>query len=721
MIFFGKAIQVEKLEDGIAKLQFDLQDESVNKFNIATSSELGQALDVIEADKTICGVLVCSAKPVFIVGADITEFVSVFAAGDAAVTSHIEANNHNFNRLEDLSVPTVAAINGYALGGGFEVCLACDYRVMSSDARVGLPETKLGLIPGWGGTVRLPRLAGLDVAVEWIAGGAEHRSDAALKAGVVDGVVASDQLQAAALEVLRRAIASELPVKSRRKQKQAPMRHNEMEGLLAFESSKMFVGAKAGKNYPAPVKAIKVMQEGAKLERAEAQKIETAGFVKLAQTSVAKNLVGLFLNDQLVGKKAKQWEKQASQKVERAAVLGAGIMGGGIAYQSALKNVPVKMKDIEQKGIDLGLKEAANLLNKRVDRGRMTAADMAQTLNRIEPALTYDGFETIDLVVEAVVENPKVKKSVLQEVEKTVSESAVLCSNTSTISIDVLAEGLQRPANFCGMHFFNPVHAMPLVEVIRGKATSDQTIAKTVAYANTLGKKAIVVNNCPGFLVNRVLFPYFAGFSMLVRDGADFQQIDKVMERWGWPMGPAYLLDVVGLDTGVHAEAVMAEGFPDRMNKTFKAATDILYESGRLGQKNGKGFYDYAQDKKGKTVKVVTDESYHLLQPHVEGKKEFSDEDIVARMMIPMALELARCLEENIVGSAAEADMALIYGLGFPPFRGGVFCWLDEMGLAEFLKLAAPFESLGPLYQVTEAIRSKAANNQSYYQKEIQA
>ncbi len=457
------------------------------------------------------------------------------------------------------------------------------------------------------------------------------------------------------------------------------------------------------------------MQDGAKLSRDEAIKVETGKFVELAQTSVAKSLVGLFINDQVIGKKAKAWEKQSDKKVKKAAVLGAGIMGGGIAYQSAYKGTPIVMKDIAQAGIDLGLNEAAKLLNKRVDRGRMTAAKMAEVLNRIDPALAYDGFENIDIVVEAVVENPKVKHAVLAEAESKISKDTILCSNTSTISISYLAEALKRPENFCGMHFFNPVHAMPLVEVIRGAKTSDGAIARTVAYANALGKKAIVVNDCPGFLVNRVLFPYFAGFSMLLRDGADFQKVDKVMERWGWPMGPAYLMDVVGIDTGVHAEKVMADGFPDRMGKTFTAASDVMFEAERYGQKNSKGFYDYKPDKKGKPQKVVTEVSYELLKPHVAEAREFSDEEIIARMMVPMATELARCLEEDIVASAPEADMALVYGLGFPPFRGGLFRWIDEVGIKQFAEMAAPLESLGPLYQLTDGMKEMIAANSQYY------
>ena len=715
MIFSGDAITVEDIGDGLAHLRLDLKGESVNKFNLLVSKELEHALDALESRKNVQGLLISSGKAAFIVGADITEFGPVFAQGEDAVRTHLLTNSRNFNRIEDLPFPAVVAINGYALGGGLEMCLACDFRIMSDSAKIGLPETKLGLVPGWGGIVRLSRLAGLDTAVEWIASGNEYKGAAALKAGVVDGVVDSADLLPSATDVLRRAASGKLPYQPRRKQKTGPLQHNDMEGLLAFESSKMFVGAQAGRNYPAPVAAIKAMQDGAKLNRDDAQKIEANTFIKLAQTSAAKNLVGLFLSDQYITKKAKQWEKQATTEVKRAAVLGAGIMGGGIAYQSASRGVPIKMKDINQKGIDQGLAEAAKLMTKRVESGKASVADMAATLNRIEPTLMYDGFSDVDVVVEAVVENPKVKKAVLAEVEAAVKPSTILCSNTSTISIDALADGLSRPENFCGMHFFNPVHAMPLVEVIRGKRTSDDAIALTVAYANSLGKKAIVVNNCPGFLVNRVLFPYFAGFSMLVRDGADFQVVDKVMERWGWPMGPAYLLDVVGLDTAVHAQSVMAEGFPQRMAKSFKPAPDILYDAGRFGQKNNMGFYNYEQDKKGKPVKVATQDSQALLAAHVDSKKDFSDEEIIARMMVPMATEMVRCLEEQIVASPAEADMALVYGLGFPPFRGGIFRWLDEQGLDRFIALAKQFSHLGPLYQVTADMEERVKSGTTYY------
>ena len=715
MIYQSDALTVKRLEGDIAELNFDLKGESVNKFDQNTVSSLTSALDALEAESGIKGLLVTSGKPVFIVGADITEFTSLFGASKDDIKPFTGINNANFNRLARLPYPSCAAINGFAMGGGLEICLACDFRVMSSAAKVGLPETKLGILPGWGGTVRLPRIIGVDEAVMWMATGAEKRADEALKTGAVDAVAAPEQLREVALTTLQGGIEGKLDYQRRRDIKHGPLPLNDTEAMMSFFTIKSMVGQQAGKNYPAPVKVVEVIEAARSMGLEDALEVEADGFAELATTDVAAALVGVFLSDQLLGKKAKDWEKKADKKIERAAVLGAGIMGGGIAYQSAYRGVPIKMKDIAQPGLDLGLSEANKLLAKRVARGRMTPEKMGEVLNSIDPMLTYDRFDEVDIVVEAVVENPKVKHAVLAETEKQISPDAVLASNTSTISITYLAEALERPENFCGMHFFNPVHAMPLVEVIRGEKSSDNAIARTVAYANQLGKKAVVVKDCPGFLVNRVLFPYFGGFNMLLRDGADFQAVDKIMERWGWPMGPAYLMDVVGIDTGVHAAQVMAEGFPDRMQPDFKSATEVMFEHERYGQKNGKGFYEYAPDKRGKPRKTVNEDVYQLIAPVVGERTEFEREDIIARMMLPMAIEMARCLEEGIVGSAAEADLALLYGVGFPPFRGGIFRWMDTVGLAHIAEASGKFAALGKAYELTEGMKAKLAAGESYY------
>lgn len=374
------------------------------------------------------------------------------------------------------------------------------------------------------------------------------------------------------------------------------------------------------------------------------------------------------------------------------------------------------MKDINENSLDLGMNEAAKLLNKQLERGKVDGLKMASILATIRPTLDYAGIERAQVIVEAVVENPKVKAAVLAEVEALIGEDTVLASNTSTIPIDQLAKSLKRPENFCGMHFFNPVHRMPLVEIIRGAKTSDKTLAAVVAYATQMGKTPIVVNDCPGFFVNRVLFPYLAGFGMLVRDGGDFHQIDKVMEKqFGWPMGPAYLLDVVGIDTAHHAQAVMAAGFPERMNKDYRDAVDVMFDNQRFGQKNGQGFYRYTQDAKGKPRKENDEQVDKLLAEISQPLQEFSDEDIIARTMIPMINEVVRCLEEGIIASAAEGDMALVYGLGFPPFHGGVFRYLDTLGSANYVEMAQRYAHLGALYHVPAGLRAKAEHNESYY------
>ena len=716
MIYAGNAIQVEMHDHQLAKLTFDLKHQSINKLNVATLIELQQAIAAVSSNGSIKGLMLASAKATFIVGADITEFLNFFGIEEQAL---IDANmevNSTFSCLEDLPMPTVSLINGLALGGGFELCLSTDYRIMTPDAKVGLPEVKLGIFPGWGGTVRLPRLIGLDNAIEWICGANEKKSAEALKDGAVDAIVANDQLLEAGVHLLNQCLACELDYQTKRAVKIAKLSLPPMEQMMAFETSKGFVAGKAGPHYPSPLTAIKTMQKHAGMTRDRALAIEAKGFAKMAQTPVAANLVGIFLADQYLKRTVKALAPKAT-KVGQAAVIGAGIMGGGIAYQSAYKGVPIVMKDIAEPAIQLGLDEATGILEKRVSRGRMKPAQMAKVLNNIRPTLSYADIASVDLVVEAVVENPKIKGIVLAELEAQVKHDAVIASNTSTISIDLLAKSLKDASRFCGMHFFNPVHKMPLVEVIRGSKTSDETIATTVAYAAAMGKKPIVVNDCPGFFVNRVLFPYFGGFGILLEQGINFSRVDKIMERFGWPMGPAYLLDVVGIDTAHHAQAVMAEGFPERMAGQGEAAVDLMFKEQRFGQKNKLGFYAYEKDKKGRLQKQIDHALVEKLAGLCENPIELSDEQIIDHLMIPLCLEVARCLEENIVASPAEADLALVYGIGFPPFLGGALKYIDTIGLKNFCDKADTLAAVSPLYSVPTQMREMAAQGETFYGK----
>jgi 3-hydroxyacyl-CoA dehydrogenase/enoyl-CoA hydratase/3-hydroxybutyryl-CoA epimerase/enoyl-CoA isomerase len=708
MLYQGTTLTVAEIEPGIAELCFDQRGAAVNTLGQHALRELGEALQRLSASRGLQGLLLVSAKTGFIAGADVTEFTALFAAADTELSAQIAQAHTVLNALEDLPVPTVAAINGSALGGGFELCLSADFRVAADTATVGLPEVKLGIHPGFGGTVRLPRLIGCDNANEWIGSGAEKTAAQALAAGAVDAVVAPEQLRAAALDLLRQCAQGKLDYQHRRDEKQAPVLLNDIERMMAFMTAKALVAAQAGPHMPAPVAAVKAMEKSAGLARAPALEVETRSFVKLVKTPQAEALIGVFLNNQALAKHNRRFEQQA-RPVQRGGVLGAGIMGGGIAYQSALKGVPVLMKDVAEQGLQAGIAEAAKQLTQRVDRARMTPAQMAEVLGHIRPTLDYQGFGQLDIAVEAVVENAKVKKSVLAECEAQMDAQAVLASNTSTISITELAGALQRPQQFCGMHFFNPVHRMPLVEVIRGRDTADATVATVINYAKTMGKTPIVVNDCAGFFVNRVLFPYFIGFNLLMRDGADFRQVDRVMEKFGWPMGPAFLLDVVGIDTADHTTPVMAAAYPERMAFAGKPLHTLFFEQKRYGQKNGRGFYLHTLDRKGKPQKREDPEALALVATYQQQQRDFADEEIVARLMVPMCIEAARCLEEGIVGSAAEADMGLLLGIGFPPFRGGALRYIEQMGVAEFCALADRYAELGNAYVPTEKLRQMAA------------
>lgn len=714
MLYQSENIQADWVKQGIVELTFNAKG-SINKLDTKTVAMLSEALTVLEATPGLNGVILRSEKPAFIVGADITEFLSLFDAPEEELTQWLHFSNQIFSRLEDLPVPTVSAINGYALGGGCECVLATDFRIASPDLRIGLPETKLGIMPGFGGSVRLPRLIGVDNALEIITAGKDVDAQTALQNGLIQAIVPLENLKESAISLIEQAIEGKIDWKAARHPKTVPLRLTELEHKMSFSVAKGMVMKVAGPHYPAPITAVKTIEKAAFLNRDEALALETENFVKLTRTDVAKALVGIFLNDQYVKNITK---KRHAELPKQAAVLGAGIMGGGISYQSALKGIPVIMKDINPKSLELGMNEALSLLQKRHEKGRMNAVDMAKTLASIQPTLNYASVSDADVIVEAVVENPKVKATVLAETEALLADNAILASNTSTIPISLLAKSLKRPENFCGMHFFNPVHRMPLVEIIKGEKTSEETINRIVSYASKMGKTPIIVNDCPGFFVNRVLFPYFAGFSLLLRDGADFIAVDKVMEKaFGWPMGPAYLLDVVGIDTANHAQAVMAHGFPDRMGTIERDAIALLYEQQRYGQKNNHGFYNYSVDKRGKKQKSVDDQIQTLLQQHAGKTQEFSQDAIIARMMIPMINEVIRCLDEGIIASPAEADIALVYGLGFPPFRGGVFRYLDTIGLAQFVADAQQYASLGPLYQIPESLKQKAQRNETYYPK----
>ena len=716
-MFEGNTLSLTTLDNDYAEIKFDSQSGSVNKFNAETLAELRQAMDMLKQQQGIKGLLLSSGKSVFVVGADITEFKGMFSASKEQFIEAAYVVNELFSEIEDLPYPSVAAINGFALGGGFEVCLACDCRVISSKAAIGLPETGLGIIPGWGGTVRLPRLIGYTDAVQWIVSGQQQKPAAAQQAGAVDVIAEPEELRTESLKVLQEMVDGTRDYEARRLQKTSPLTLSDAELEAAASNYRAAVVGKLGSHYPAQLKAIDLVAGAASLGREEAVRRENVAFYEISQTPQARALVGLFLNEQYVVKLAKNRAvAHKPEPIKTAGVIGAGIMGGGIAYQNAIRGYSVVMKDIAQPALDLGIDEATKLLSKSVSRGKLTEDKAQQLLSSISPTLVDSDITGCEILVEAVVELEVVKMQVLAAAEALLPTTSIMTSNTSTISINRLAEPLQRPENFCGMHFFNPVHAMPLVEIIRGEHTSDATVAAVCTYALGLGKKPIVVNDCPGFLVNRVLFAMLFGLEIMISEGADFQQIDKVMEGWGLPMGPAYLMDVIGIDTINHCYPVMMDGLPQRFKKTADVwPTEAVCNAKRLGQKNGLGYYRYELNEKGKPAKAVDPEVIAMLESLYGAAKQLEADEIIDRLMVAMAMEMIHCLEEGVVASPAEADMALIYGVGFPPFHGGICRWMDEIGLQEICDRGDRYLSISELYRPTEKLRAMAANGETLY------
>ncbi|WP_123718334.1 fatty acid oxidation complex subunit alpha FadB [Pseudomonas poae] len=709
-MFQGKAVNLTALDGGIVELCFERQGGSVNKLDALTLNELREALELLRAKQGINGLLISSAKDTFIVGADLGELAILRRQSGEDIARINGGQSAVFSLLEELPFPTLAIINGLALGGGFELTLACDYRTMSDTAQVGLPEVGLGLFPGLGGSVRLPRLLDLATALDWIASGKNQKAGVALQAGAVDTVVESGLLrQTALLELLTSHRSTAWKI--RRQQRLQPAQIGKPQIFADARSA----ARKSQPMVPALHTLIDLVEQTITLDRDTALRLEAAAFARTLKTQAAASLIQIFHNEQLLKRKAREYGRTAG-KLEKAGVLGAGIMGGGIAYTSSVRGIPVVMKDIAEPALELGINEARKQLGKQVTSGRLTPEQAEAIDKQITPTLTYEQFDQLDIVVEAVIENLSVKKSVLAEVERHCQANCVLASNTSSLSIAELSSALQRPHQFVGMHFFNPVPVMPLVEVICGPGTSQIAAATIASYASTMGKTPVVVRDCPGFLVNRILTAYILAFLRLVRDGADFIEIDRVMQEFGWPMGPAYLQDVVGMDTANHVIAHIANGYGERLLPGFEHAVERMASLGRFGQKTGLGFYRYETDPNGRPRKILADDTHRLLREiQPRGPQPFSDTEIIQRMMLPLIIEAARCLDEGVAASAAEIDMALILGIGLPRYLGGALCYADWLGMPEILNQCSGFATLGGLYSPTASMREMAGSGRRYY------
>ena len=702
-IFAGEALRVLRAPHDLVELCFDRKGESVNKLDALARAELLEATRILRGGSGVSGVCVTSAKETFIVGADLFEFPPLFAQSAADVAASLAAQSAVLTAFADLPVPTLAAINGLALGGGFEMALACDYRLMADTARVALPEVTLGIMPGYGGAVRLPRLIGAAAALEWISSGRQHSGAEAVAAGAVDALVPLTGLRESAIGRLREAAARNDWQSRRGARRGAAAVAGLAEGLARLKAA-----PGASRHFPAALAAAEFIEASAPLPCELALKREAEAFSRIAGTPAAQALVQLFINEQIVRKEAKRLARLGSRP-RGAVVLGAGIMGGGIAYTSALHGIPVLLQDSSAQALQLGRQEALELLDRQVGSGRLEAGRAAAIGESIRTTCAGNPYDEAEVVIEAIVEDLRVKQSVLGSLEPRVQPGTVIASNTSSLSITELGRVLEKPERFVGMHFFNPVPVMPLVEVIRGERSGEAALATVATYAMAMGKTPVIVKDCPGFLVNRILTAYCVGFLRLIHDGADFEQVDRVMEAFGWPMGPACLQDVIGLDTGRHVFRHIADAYPARMRLDFPDAVSRMAEQGRLGRKNGSGFYRYEAEPKGKPVRRAAPEAHALLaaiQPR--GRRSFADEQIVDRLMLPMVIEAAVCLDEGVASSAAAIDLALVLGLGFPRHYGGALKFADITGLGSLLERCARYAALGGGYEPTPRMREMA-------------
>jgi 3-hydroxyacyl-CoA dehydrogenase/enoyl-CoA hydratase/3-hydroxybutyryl-CoA epimerase/enoyl-CoA isomerase len=699
------------VQDGVAIVTFDLPGARANTLGRAVFEEFEQLVRTLSSRTDLRGLILRSGKPgMFIAGADIKEIGGGHVDADAV--RKIAKRGHDLvASFESLPFPTVAAIDGSCMGGGLELALGCDYRLAGTNPKteIGLPEVKIGILPGWGGTQRLPRVIGPSLAAEMICSGEPAKADRAKNIHLILDVVPSDRLIPEAMRVI--AWANETGEwKKLRHRKQQPVGLTEEQAMFAFAVARAQVQAKAGKDYPAPLAALTAIEKGCNQSLEDGLKVETEAFVPLVGSPVSRNLIAVFFMTQRLAKDpGVSDDKVQPRAVNQVGVIGAGIMGGGIAGACVRRGVPALITDTFPAAVEKGVTNIAKSMQGRVEAGKMAPADMAGALARLSTSMTLAALADRDVVIEAVTEDEKVKVKLFAEIEKVLPPGGTLASNTSTISITRMAREIKHPENFAGMHFFNPVERMQLVEVIRGEKTSDATVATLVALGKRIGKTPIVVRDCPGFLVNRILFPYLNEALVMLEEGAAPRALDKAGLAFGMPMGPITLEDVVGLDTSLLAGNVVNTAFTDRSAKT--KILDELVAAKRFGQKSGAGFYSYAKGPRGIDDPALTP----FLEKVRKGNRELSGEEMTDRLFLPMLTEASRLLEEGIVRDPADVDMGLILGIGFPPFRGGILRWADDLGLPAVVEKLKKYESLGKRFSPTEQIRRLAAERKGFY------
>lgn len=703
---------------GIGWVTFDDPERSQNVLTEAVMRRLEELLREVEelarAEQIRVLVLRSGKEDSFVAGADVDAIAAIEDPAEGERASRL--GQAIFMQLETLPIPTVAAIHGTCLGGGTEMALACRYRLVSDadSTRIGLPEVQLGILPAWGGTTRLPRLVGLQAALDMLLTGTRISAGKADRIGFASRVLPREIFLEAVGDFADRT--PEMPSGASRPSRGFLTRllEDTAPGRFAvFRTARSKVLSRTGGHYPAPLAILDVLEKhlGGSVERCLEAEARAAG--RLIASPVCRNLVHVFKLRQAARKEAGVAPGTEPRTVDAVGVLGAGVMGGGIAQLAAYHGRRVRMKDIREEAVTTGLQHARSLFDKAVSKKKLREREAHRAMERITGGVEYHGFQTLDLVVEAVVERMEVKRSVLAETEAVVSDACVLATNTSSLSVDAMAEALEQPERFGGLHFFNPVHKMPLVEVIRGRQTDDVTVATLHALVVELGKVPVVCADAPGFLVNRILGPYLNEAGWLLADGATVAEIDRAATEFGMPMGPLRLVDEVGIDITRHAGETLYEAFGERMAPAPPLVA--IAETERLGRKNGRGFYRYEDgDEAGVDPGVYDDLGSTVPDPRGE---LVDSRTIRARLTLAMINEGARVLEDGVVPRAGDVDLGMIMGTGFPPFRGGLLRFADSLHLrAVVSRLQEVAATSGTRFEPAPLLTELAHADTTFYQ-----
>ena len=692
-------------ERGIATLTFDTPKSSVNVLCFDALYELREHISNLEGDSTVKALFIESAKvDIFIAGADIKE-IKAFK-DEAEIVSKLRESQEIFNRLEQLPFPTVAVIDGACLGGGLELAMACNYRIAANDAhtRIGLVEVSLGIIPGLGGTQRLPLLVGFTKAIELITASKRLKGDKALKLGLVDASVPSGYLGFKKEEYIKAILDGTLEAKVQAKRK--GIKWYEMLALakmLIANMARKAVNKKTNGHYPAPLQAIDVLEETLTKSLEDGLQVELEVFAPLATSEISKNLIELFFTSEQLKKESFSTAK--AKPIDTAAVIGVGTMGSGIAWALAHRDIPVRLGARKMSSIAKAMTKMMKSFESIKRRGRLTDREIGLKMDRVTHTTSMQGLGNVDIVVEAVSEDPKVKQNVFTDVESKVREDTIIATNTSSINITSLAISASHPERFVGMHFFNPVQMMPLVEVIAGEETSDETVASVVALAKKLGKTPIKVSECAGFLVNRTLLPYLNEAAKMFEEGENVEHIDKILTDFGMPMGPFTLADEVGIDIGDKVSSILYDAYGSRMQPS--SVLGRMIEKEWLGKKTGKGFYLHKGKKR----------SYNSEMTALQyGHKILEENIILDRAILIMVNEATKCLEEGVVANARYLDMAMVMGTGFPAFRGGLLRYADSEGLENIVqRLEALAEQYGERFEPAGLLVEMVKSYEKFY------